>query len=119
MLFLRKAWYGGYHGTPQTFIHAHTLCTCDLATLLHASHPPSPSHSPLAGWYSLTLWVYPTATTDIRLLWTTPVNSQWNYPTNFFWTVNDDKPTSRNYDPNAGPRWGLLGARANARKGRP
>ncbi len=57
-----------------------------------------------AGWYALTLWVYPTATTDIRLLWTTPSSPVWGYPPNLFWTVNDQQPDTRNYDPNVQPK---------------
>ncbi|GIL85388.1 hypothetical protein Vretifemale_13929 [Volvox reticuliferus] len=60
---------------------------------------------PEAGYYNMTLWMYPdNSTSTINFLWQTPGNASvwWNPPLN--WVIQDTADTGRYYDPNLTPK---------------
>ncbi|KXZ55015.1 hypothetical protein GPECTOR_3g178 [Gonium pectorale] len=58
---------------------------------------------PNAGYYNMTLWIYVEFGTTINFLWQTPGSNIWTNPS-IFWSIHDEPPSSRFYDPGVTPR---------------
>ncbi|KAG2483909.1 hypothetical protein HYH03_017230 [Edaphochlamys debaryana] len=58
---------------------------------------------PQRGYYNITLRTYTNPTGIVSLWWTTPSSGTWAQPT-IFWTIHEDGPSTRHYDPNPAPK---------------